>query len=63
MMKEEEIDKLIHMNSRLLLLLGYSLSFVTKTEHKSHEDESKYQWLLKAVENIVYLDKPFPPMP
>lgn len=23
----------------------------------------KYEWIIEAIENLVYLDKPLPPMP
>jgi len=62
-MTNEEIEKMIHMNQRLNLILGYALGFVTKTARQSDEDESKYRWLICAVENLLYLDKPLPPMP
>ena len=63
-MNEIEIEKIIHMNQRLLLILGYAMGFVMPYGKKlSGDDKEKYQWLVKAVENLVYLDKPLPPMP
>lgn len=62
-MTDEEINKLIRMNERLTLTLGYAMGFVTKTSRTTKEDDEKYRWLIKAIENIVYLDKPLPPMP
>jgi len=60
-MTEEEINKIIGKNQELLLLLGYAMSQIFKFE-KLIEKE-KYDWLLEAVNNVVYLDKPLPPKP
>lgn len=63
-MKDGEIEKLIHMNQRLNLVLGYAMAFVfdyAKTLPESHKD--KYYWLTQSVENLIYLDKPLPPLP
>lgn len=62
-MTNEEIEKLIHMNQRLNLILGYAMGFITKPPGMCQEDMVKYNWLIKAIENIVYLDKPLPPIP
>ncbi len=63
-MKDEEIDKMIHMNQRLSLILGYAMGFVMPYSRKlTGEDKEKYQWLISAIENLLYLDKPLPPMP
>lgn len=60
-MTNEEIDKLIHMNERLNLILGYAMSFVFSAVRKI--DCPRYKWIVNAVENLIYLDKPLPPMP
>lgn len=60
---KDEIEKIIHMNQRLNLILGYAMGFVTKSAIINKEDDEKYKWLIKAVENLIYLDKPLPPMP
>lgn len=64
-MKEEEIEKLIHMNQRLNLILGYAMGFIKPPMVQIPDDEvcAKYNWLIKAIENICYLDKPLPPLP
>ena len=63
-MKKENIEKLIHMNQRLNLVLGYTLGFIIPyEEHFKDRDREKYEWLMKAIENIVYLDKPLPLIP
>lgn len=62
-MSKEDVYNLIHMNQRLNMILGYAMGFVTKTSRISKEDEEKYRWIIKAIENVIYLDKPLPPMP
>lgn len=59
-----EDDQLQHMNLRLLLILGYAMAFVMPYgKTLTGDDKEKYRWLVKAVENVVYLDKPLPEMP
>jgi hypothetical protein len=62
--KISQREKLIHMNQRLNLILGYSMGFIVPYKKLfTDEDNQKYKWLLKAIENLIYLDKPLPPMP
>lgn len=63
-MTDKEIEKLIQMNNRICLILGYAMGFILP-HSKTYEglDKEKYKWLVKAVENLLYLDKPMPPMP
>ena len=60
---KEHLDYLIHMNQRLNLILGYAMGFVMKFPIGDEQEKKQYQWLCSAVENIVYHDKPLPPMP
>jgi hypothetical protein len=60
-MSEDEINKIIGKDQELLLLLGYAMGAIFNFE-KLIEKE-KYDWLLEAVNNVVYLDKPIPPKP
>ena len=65
-MKDDQTEKLIHMNQRLLLLLGYATSFVMSYKDSPYTDtkqDEKIDWFLKSVENVVYLDKPLEKMP
>lgn len=62
-MYDINIKELIDSNHRLSLLLGYSMSFITTTSRLTAEDEKKYQWLIKSIENVLYLNKPLPVMP
>lgn len=63
-MKQEDIDKLISMNERLLLILGFSSCVMLELgKFVPHEKIDGISWVLEAIENVVYLDKPLPPFP
>jgi hypothetical protein len=68
-MKKEEIEKIIHMNQRLLLILGYGSAVMMdlmdhiKPEATGIYKNEGYAWFMQAIENLVYLDKSLPPMP
>ncbi len=62
-MTDQEIEKLIHMKERLLLIVGYACAFVCDVQIKNETEQKKYDWLMQAVNNVVYLDKPLPIMP
>ncbi len=62
-MTDDEIEKLVYTNQRLLLIIGYAMGFIMNTPRNSKKDEKKYQWLVNAIDNLVYLDKPLPTMP
>ena len=62
-MKEIEIEKIVQTNQRLLLILGYAVGFIQNVPLSTSKDQLQYEWLIKAIENGVYLDKPLPPMP
>ncbi len=63
-MNEYNIDKLIQMNQRLLLVMGYATSVILELgKHMPEEKKQGIYWVIEAIENIVYLDKPLPPMP
>ena len=64
-MTELDLKKIIEINEKLLLLLGYAIGILPIPDLSVAHDVyfEKYNWLLKAVENTVYLNKPFPKMP
>lgn len=63
-MDENNIDKLIQMNQRLLLVMGYATSVILELgKHIPEEKKDGVYWVIEAIENIVYLDKPLPPIP
>lgn len=61
-MKTDQIEQLIRMNHRLSLVLGFATSFIfdTQPENRNHP---QYKWIIEAIENLLYLNKPLPPMP
>lgn len=60
-MHDEAWDKLTQMNNRLLLLLGYTASLLMELAHKLPEDDKHtLTKVIEAIDNVVYLDKPFP---
>lgn len=60
-MNEKEIEKLIHMNQRLNLVLGYAIGFIMPYgQTLEGNDLEKYRWLCNAIDNLCYLDKPLP---
>jgi hypothetical protein len=63
-MKEIDIDAIIAMNSRLLLVLGYGAAVMLEIgKYLSENMKDGMYWYLQAMENIVYTDKPLPTMP
>lgn len=63
-MSDEEIQKMVQMNQRLLLVLGFGTSLILQLRKLlPHDDCPFVLWFIQAMENIVYLDKPLPPMP
>ena len=65
MKKENDIlNKMYEMNSRLLLVLGYGAAIMSELGDVLPENKKEgIYWYLQAMENLVYLDKPLPPMP
>ncbi len=63
-MTDEQIQNLIDMNYRVLVLLGYATSIVWdyKKLEAYHDNSYKCDWLLKAIQAVVYENKPLPKM-
>lgn len=63
--QQKHYQKLIDMNYRALMLLGYSVALLHKTDKNSmtDQDRKKYDWFMTAVKNVVYFDNPLPPAP
>jgi len=63
-MKEIEIQKIIDMNYRSLMLLGYAMSFLHEYgQSLDGRKQAQYNWLMNALENVIYFDKPLPESP
>ena len=64
MTKEIDIQHIIDMNHRVLMLLGIATSIVIDYQRLDayHDNSDKCDWFYKAVENVVYKNEPLPPM-
>lgn len=62
--EKSDIENMVHMNQRLLLILGFGTSIVLELRKlMDNPDDPRVLWFIQAMENVVYLDKPLPPMP
>ncbi len=59
--KEPNIENIINMNYRALTLLGMVTSIVMDIKHDGRYKE-KLEWIIQAINDVVYLGKPLPPM-
>lgn len=59
---DQELKRLSDLNVRLCLIIGYMSAFINDIP-KPTVDQEKYKWIMKAIENVLYLDKPLPQMP
>ncbi len=61
-MTDESIQNLIDTNYRVLTLLGYATSLVMdyKKLEAYHDNLDKCNWLLQAINDVIYLKKPLP---
>jgi hypothetical protein len=63
-MTDEDIQKLIQTNQRLLYLIGYASSFLFSVkDHIIDDDKEKFEWFKKAVTATVYCDERWPEVP
>lgn len=63
-MNDDEIERIININTRLLLIMGYTISTLLEIkDYIPKEKEKKINWIIHSVENIVYFDEPLPPIP
>ena len=64
-MTDEQIQDLINMNYRVLTLLGIATAFMMELQEDelSNCAREKYQWFVKAIQDVIYLNKPLPEMP
>ena len=67
-MTEDGVQKLIDKNFQLVTILGASLPIMQAMMDSIPWDGlpsnclKSYEWYKKAIENVVYLGKPLPPM-
>ncbi len=63
-MNDEQIEKIMQMNLRLLYVMGYGTSIMLQlAQLLPNSERESVDWFIKAVENIVYFDGPPPPLP
>jgi len=62
-MTEEQFKQLQDDNFIYLMLLGYASSILIDARYIMPNQSLKIDWLLKAIENKIYLQIPIPPMP
>jgi len=63
-MNDENINNIINMNNRVLMLLGMSTALLFEIREKLPKSEHwKLDWLDHAITNVVYKNEPIPPMP
>lgn len=65
MTKEIDIENIISMNYRALTLLGIATSMVIDYQRLEayHDNSDKCDWFMKAIQDVVYENKPIPPLP
>lgn len=65
MTKEIDIENIINMNYRVLTLLGIAASIIMdyKTLEAYHDNSYKCDWFIKAIQEVVYENKPIPEFP
>lgn len=64
-MTSEEIMKLFNHNCRLSYILGSVISLLHELKESSELNlycKEEINWILQAIENVVYLNKGLPPM-
>jgi hypothetical protein len=59
-MKEIDINEIINLNIRLLLLLGIGTSIIANQQYSSSIDRD---WWLLAIDEVIYKKNPIPPFP
>jgi hypothetical protein len=63
-MKETEIEDIINMNYRVIALLGIATSILWDCKRsRPRADHYKFDWFQDAVRDVIYDNKPIPPMP
>ena len=59
------MDDIIDMNHKLLILLGIATSMILdyKNLEAYHDNADKCDWFIKAIDQVVYQEKPLPAYP
>lgn len=64
-MEKEELLRLVDSQTRLLLILGFAKSVILELSQTCPDPKLRenIRWILKAIDGVVYQDKPLPPFP
>lgn len=64
-MTDDQVKQLCDDNFRILTLLGYATSLVMEYKKLDayHDQTYKCDWFLQAIQNVIYENKPLPPIP
>lgn len=63
-MNDDQLEKIINMNYRVLTLLGIMTAVMMDFKNRQPEcEQHKFDWLLNALNDVVYFNKPIPPFP
>ncbi len=63
-MDDKEIEHIYSMNNRLLLVMGFATSvLIDMSRLLKNGEDPRLAWIIQAIDNIVYQNKPLPPMP
>lgn len=65
MTKEIDVESIITANYRFLTLLGIATSIIMdyKDLEAYHDKSDKCDWFMQAIQDVVYENKPIPPLP
>ena len=63
-MTEDNTERLLQMNERLLFVMGFAITIMIDLRKNALDpDKQAIDWVIHAIKNIVYLNKPLPPLP
>jgi len=63
-MTDKTYQDLINMNYRVLTLLGMMTAVLMDVKSSQPASEHyKFDWILQALNDVVYFNKPIPPLP
>jgi len=63
-MTEDNVDRIIEANHRMMFVMRYAYTVLLELgKFVPEENKQGIYWVIEAIENIVYLNKPLPPLP
>lgn len=62
-MTDDEIKRITNMNRDLLYIIEFATPLILELIHLlPEEDQSVIVWIMQGLDNIIYKNKPFPPL-